>query len=187
MFRPWVCLLFVSLLLANQAVAIGCPHGHSFETSDSHSSRRHIHIGLYDHHHDDRTSPHDDHHPFHQDDDGPDDQQDDPLHSDDHSSHDHCVEIAKSDVVLAWDNDGALLEAKPDCGHECDAVYLVGQDDLFSQTSRLIKIELPRFLSCHIVARPHFPSPTCCPIAAMAGPFPHSHCALFLQILCLRI
>ncbi len=179
MYRQLVCSLLIPMLLANQALAIGSMHVHPYETSDCHSSRPHIHLGFHNHHHHDGHG-HEHHghgHCGHE----------HCGHEHKHQGHEHHGETQNHGDGLDCDGGYPEFDSQFPCDHDCDAIYLPSPDDLSNHLSRLVKLELSKGVICRIAVWPPLARLTFSPTTSLPSPFPYAHCALFLQILCLRI
>lgn len=166
LIRQVVSFLLVGLLIANQAVLAACPHAHEEVPSDGRSERQHIHIGWPIHVHSYDPHDHDAHH---------------------HAYH-HDDELLDAHQKSREDSCSSENRQQP-CGHDCDAVYVAAQPEDFLPTAKQIEhkvlvnlIAIVRSIwasisSDRLVLRP----------IAHRGPFSQERCALFLQILSLRI
>lgn len=170
MFRRFVCVLLIPMLIANQAIAMGCPHEHSGTEPDSHHDRPHIHIGFHHHNH---HRHHDGNHAH--------------DHGHDHSGHGDGHQ--HSHPTSQHSQNSASGDAEFPCGHDCDAVYFPVHELHFLPPvqQELISVGLA-LVAFAVVDWPQYtpsvrPSWTIVP----RGPFSVEHCALYLQILCLRL
>lgn len=166
-FRRFFCFLLIALLLANQAIAMGCPHEHTGTTPDGHSERPHLHTGVHVH-----------------------------QHFDGRHLHEHCLDHVAQNRGLEHpqptsehSHDAASCDEEVPCGHDCDAIYVAAQELHYLPTVQqdLVKVGLD-WVAFVVVDWPQ-PTPSVPPILPVAqkGPFSQERCALYLQILCLRI
>jgi hypothetical protein len=166
-FRRFVCFMLILLLLANQAIAMACVHEHAEATPDGHQHRSHIHLGVHDHHHHDGGHQHDI---------GP-------------AVDAGEVESGRRRSACEPMQDVATVDVELPCNHDCDAIFVVDQ-----AFQNLPPVEQNRGSDCvglTVFKLLDWPLLTFSvhPIRPIAhkGPFSQGRCALFLQILSLRI
>lgn len=162
-FDRFVCLLLILLLLANQAIAMGCPHEHSGTNPDSRQDRPHLHTGFHDHRH------HEGHHPL-----------------DHYGQNGGC---RHPQATSGHSHDAASCDAEVPCSHDCDAIYVSAQELHFLPTVQQDLANVGLASIAFVVVDWPQSAPSVQPIwpAAVRGPFSMERCALYLQILCLRI
>lgn len=166
--RRFTCFMLIPFLLANQALAMVCPHQHEGTMHDDLKQRPHIHIGFHGHH-DHVRCDNEDHH-----------RQEDYHQHEDHQHHDDGLGLETIAVMHPGD---------VPCGHDCDAIYFstqvpyylpTVQHDLAPVNLALIDFVVVNWTLPAVDARPSRP-------VALRGPYSQGRYALFLQILSLRI
>lgn len=157
MFRRVVCLLLVPALFINQAAVLCCAHSHHESMAEGHSARTHVHISGQSH----KMGSHDH------------------VHSD-RNEHVH-VKTSSDDSEL--DLDGVLrwpLE------HDSDAVFMSEPENVHLRTSR-ITFAVHLFVLAYELANFKRADAQDFQCQLSGVPYLRYDCAIYLQILCLRI
>lgn len=157
-----ICILLIPFLLANQAIALGCPHQHQGSAPDSPQKLTHIHIGFHSHHdHNHRVAS---------------------EHGE--SDHEHRSKtLSDHESTNSWQTD------HEDCHHDCDAIYVPLHELRFLPSVYQIEmsvdffwvaVELPFKILTAVFSDQSWPN-------ALKGPFSLNRCALYLQVSSIRI